>query len=89
MNKTELIEELAERTGSSKDEAQRRVEAFAGIVAAALEDGDEVRVPGFGKFYVQERGAREGTNPQTKKRVHVPASKVPKFKAGNGLKRSV
>lgn len=89
MNKTELIEELAERTGSSRDEAQKRVEAFGAVVAAALKDGEEVRIPGFGKFYGQERGAREGTNPQTKRRMHIPASKVPKFKAGNGLKRSV
>lgn len=89
MNKTELIEELAERTSSSKDEAQRRVEAFAGIVAATLEGGDEVRVPGFGKFYVQERDAREGMNPQTKKRMRIPASKSPKFSAGAALKRSL
>lgn len=89
MNKTELIEELAERTGSSKDEAQRRVEAFASDVAVMLKGGDEVRISGFGKFYVQEREAREGTNPQTKKRMHIPVSKVPKFSAGNGLKRSV
>lgn len=54
-----------------------------------LKGGDEVRIPGFGKFYVQEREAREGTNPQTKKRMHIPVSKVPKFSAGNGLKRSV
>ncbi len=89
MHKTELIEELAERTGSPKEEAQRHVEAFESVVAAALKGGEEVRIPGFGKFYVQVRGAREGTNPQTKGRVHVPASKVPKFKAGNGLKRAV
>ncbi|MGH3146751.1 MAG: HU family DNA-binding protein [Rubrobacter sp.] len=89
MNETELIEELAQRTGSSKDEAQRRVEALGSAVAAALKGGDEVGIPGFGKFYVQEREAREGTNSQTKRRVRVPASKVPKFEAGNGLKRAV
>ena len=89
MNKRELIEELAERTGSSKDEAQKRVEAFGEVVAATLKGGDEVVMPGFGKFYVQERDAREGMNPQTKKKMQIPASKVPKFKAGNGLKRAV
>ncbi len=89
MNKTELIEKLAEKTGSSKDEAQRRVEAFAEVVAAALKGGDEVRITGFGKFYVQNREAREGINPQTRRKMRIPASKVPKFSAGNGLKRSV
>ncbi len=89
MNKTELIEKLAERAGSSKDEARKLVEAFGEVVAATLKGGDEVLIPGFGKFYVQERAAREGMNPQTKKRMHIPASKVPKFKAGNELKRSV
>lgn len=89
MNKTELIEDLAERTGSSIEETRRPVEAFESAVAAALGNEDEVRITGFGKFYVQEREAREGTNPQTKRRVHVPASKVPKFKAGNVLKRAI
>ena len=89
VNKRELIEVLAEKTGSSKEEARRRVEALGEVVAATLKGGDEVLMPGFGKFYVQEREAREGTNPQTKKRMRIPASKVPKFKAGNGLKRAV
>jgi DNA-binding protein HU-beta len=89
VNKTELIEELAERTGSSIEETRRRVDAFESAVAAALRNGDEVRITGFGKFYVQQREAREGTNPQTMRRVHIPASKVPKFKAGNVLKRAV
>ncbi len=89
MNKLELIEELAEKMGSSKEEAQRYVEAFAEVVAAALKNGDEVQIMGFGKFYVQEREAREGMNPQTRKRMLIPASKVPKFSAGNRLKQSV
>ena len=89
MNKTELIEELAERTDSSIEETRRSVDAFESAVAAALGNGEEVRITGFGKFYVQERGPREGTNPQTNWRVHIPASKVPKFKAGNVLKRAV
>ena len=89
MNKTELIERLADQTDSSKEKVQVYVEAFAEVVAAALRDGDEVQIPGFGKFYVQEREAREGMNPQTRKKMLIPASKVPKFSAGRRLKQSV
>ena len=86
MNKTELIEEIAQRTDSSKGEAQRYVESFEEVIAGALRSGEEIQITGFGKFYVREQKAREGVNPQTKEKMHIPASKVPAFSAGKGLK---
>ncbi len=89
MNKTELIEEIAQRTDSSKDEAQRYIETFAGTIAEALKGGEEVQITGFGKFYVRKQKAREGVNPQTKEKMRIPASKVPAFSAGAGLKKAI
>jgi DNA-binding protein HU-beta len=86
VNKTELIEEIAQRTDSSKGEAQRYVESFEEVVAGALRSGEEIQITGFGKFYVRQQKAREGVNPQTKQKMHIPASKVPAFSAGKGLK---
>ena len=86
MNKTELIEEIAQRTDSSKAEAQKYMESFEEVVAEALRGGEEIQITGFGKFYVRQQKAREGVNPQTKQKMHVPASKVPAFSAGKGLK---
>ncbi len=89
MNKTELIEEIAQRTDSSKDEAQRYIETFAGTIAEALKGGEKVQITGFGKFYVRKQKAREGVNPQTKEKMRIPASKVPAFSAGAGLKKAI
>jgi DNA-binding protein HU-beta len=84
MNKTELIEKIADETNSSRNEAQKFFEAFTGVVRDELKKGNQVQVTGFGKFY-----ARQGINPQTKQRINIPASKVPKFTAGNALKDSI
>jgi DNA-binding protein HU-beta len=86
VNKTDLIEEIAERTDSSKGEAQKYVESFEEVIAGALRSGEEIQIIGFGKFYVREQKAREGVNPQTKEKMHIPASKVLAFSAGKGLK---
>ena len=89
MNKTELIQRIADEANGSKSEAQRFFDAFTNVVESALKKDDVVQITGFGKFYVQKREAREGVNPQTKKKMKIPASKVPKFTAGNGLKDSI
>lgn len=86
MNKTELIERIAEESGMSKADAQGHFEAFQGAVTETLKGGDEVRIPGFGRFYVQERAARQGRNPRTGEEMPIAASRVPSFKAGNSLK---
>lgn len=89
LNKTDLIQEIAEKTGGSKSEAQKHFDAFTESVKDALKSGNDVQITGFGKFYVQERAAREGINPQNKQKINIPASKVPKFTAGNALKDAI
>jgi DNA-binding protein HU-beta len=89
VNKTELIEEIAQRTDSSRGQAQRYVESFEEVVAEALRSGKQIQITGFGKFYVREQKAREGVNPQTKEKMYIPAYKVPTFSAGKGLKETV
>ena len=89
MNKTELIEQIAERTDSSKAEAQRYVDTLEKVVTEVLKSGEEVQITGFGKFYVREQKAREGVNPQTKEKMRIPAQKVPAFSAGRGLKEAI
>jgi DNA-binding protein HU-beta len=89
VNKTELIEEIAGRTDSSKAEAQRYVDTLEKVVTEVLKSGEEVQITGFGKFYVREQKAREGVNPQTKEKMRIPAQKVPAFSAGQGLKGAI
>jgi DNA-binding protein HU-beta len=89
MNKTELMEAIAEKAAVPKNEAQRYLDAFEEVVSDVLKGGDEVQITGFGKFYVREQKAREGRNPQTGEKMMIPAQKVPTFKAGNSLKESV
>lgn len=89
MNKTDLIQKIADETGGSKSDAQKHFDAFTEVVKDALKTGDDVQITGFGKFYVQRREARQGINPQTKQKMNIPASKVPKFTAGNALKDSI
>ena len=89
MNKTELIEEIAGRTDSSKAEAQRYVDTLEKVVTEVLKSGEEVQITGFGKFYVREQKAREGVNPQTKEKMRIPAQKVPAFSAGQGFKQAL
>ena len=89
MNKTELVERIAEETDAPKSEAQKYLETFEEVVSSELKSGGEVQITGFGKFYVQERKAREGRNPQTGEKMKIAASKVPAFSAGNSLKESL
>ena len=89
MNKTELIEAIAERADVPKSEAQKHVDAFEEVVTDVLKSGDEVQITGFGKFYVRDQKAREGRNPQTGEKMRIPAQKVPAFSAGNSLKKAV
>ena len=86
MNKTQLIEKIADEANASKSDAQKFFEAFTDVVQSELKAGNQIQITGFGKFYVQDRDARQGINPQTKQRINIPASKVPKFTAGNALK---
>ena len=89
MNKTELIEAIAERAEVPKSQAQKHFDAFEEVVTEALKSGEEVQVTGFGKFYVREQKAREGRNPQSGEKMKIPAQKVPAFKAGKAFKESI
>ena len=89
MNKTELIQKIAEGADTSKGDAQKFFDAFTDVVTDSLKSGEDVQITGFGKFYVQKREAREGINPQTKQKIQIPASRVPKFTAGNALKDKI
>ena len=84
-----MIQKIADEADGSKNEAQRFFDAFTNVVESELKRGNQVQITGFGKFYVQKREAREGVNPQTKEKMKIPASKVPKFTAGNGLKDAI
>ena len=89
MNKKQLIEQMVEHTDSSRGEAEKHLQAFTTAVSEALNAGEEVQLPGFGKFYVREQKAREGRNPQSGEKMTIPASKVPAFRASKSLKESV
>ena len=86
MTKTEFVGKIAEKTGSTKADAEKAVNAFLETVTETLKSGDKVVFTGFGSFEVTERAAREGRNPQTGEAMQIKASKAPKFKAGKGLK---
>ncbi len=88
MNKTELINKLAE-TGLKKADAEKAVNGLVDIVTDALAAGDEIRIVGFGSFGVKDRPARTARNLQTKEVIEVPACKAPYFKAGKALKDAV
>ena len=89
MNKADLIDMVASETGSTKVDAAKALDAVVDAVTGALAKGDSVSLVGFGTFSVRHRAAREGRNPQTGAAMHIPASKVPGFKAGKGLKDTV
>ncbi len=89
MNKTELVAKMAEKSGLTKKDAEKAVNAFFSSVEEALVADDKVQIIGFGTFEVKERSARKGRNPQTGKEIDIPASKNPVFKAGKALKDAV
>ncbi|WP_156936086.1 HU family DNA-binding protein [Anoxybacteroides tepidamans] len=89
MNKTELINAVAETSGLSKKDATKAVDAVFESITEALKSGDKVQLIGFGNFEVRERAARKGRNPQTGEEMEIPASKVPAFKPGKALKDAV
>ncbi|ACK54764.1 MAG TPA: HU family DNA-binding protein [Thauera aminoaromatica] len=89
MNKQELVASIAEKAGMTKADAARALDATVAAVTEALRQDETVTLVGFGSFYVGERAARTGRNPRTGKNIKIKAAKVPKFRAGKGLKDSV
>ena len=86
MNKTELIAIAAEHSGMTKKDTERMLNAAIDAITAALVKGDKVQISGFGTFEAKEREARIGRNPHTKEEIHIPATRVPSFKASKALK---
>lgn len=89
MNKTEIINAVAEKAGLSKVDAKKAVEAAVAAVTEALAKGDKVSVIGFGTFAVVEKGERQGINPRTKETITIAARKSVKFKQGAELADAV
>lgn len=89
MNKSELVANVAEKTGLTKKDAEKAVGAVFETISETLVAGEKVQLIGFGTFEVRDRKERQGQNPQTKKPIVIPATKVPAFKAGKTLKEAV
>ena len=89
MNKSDLIDAIADSGDISKSSAARALDAVVGSVQNALANGDSVSLVGFGTFSVKHRAARTGRNPQTGAEIQIAASNVPSFKAGKALKDAV
>jgi DNA-binding protein HU-beta len=89
MNKTDLINNIASKSGLTKKDVETVLNSFLSEVSDALAAGEKVQLIGFGTFETRTRSGRVGRNPQTGKTINIPASKVPAFKAGNKLKEAV
>lgn len=89
MNKKDLIGEVARSTGLTQIDAAKAVDAMLATLAAALKQGDTVRLIGFGTFSVSQRATRAGRNPRTGEVLMVKATRTPRFKAASSLKASV
>ena len=89
MNKSELIDQIAKSADLSKAAAGRALDATVAAVKTSLKKGGMVTLVGFGTFYVGKRAARTGRNPRTGTAIKIKAAKVPKFRAGKGLKDAV
>ena len=85
MNKTELINAIAENAGLNKADAKKALDATISAISEALKKGDKIALVGFGTFSVNERPARTGINPRTKEQIPIAAKKIAKFKAGAEL----
>ncbi|MBA3371984.1 MAG: HU family DNA-binding protein [Actinomycetota bacterium] len=89
MNKSQLADVAANKSGLSKGDTSKALDAVLDSITEALQGGDKVSLTGFGTFEVRDRAARTGRNPQTGAEMQVPASKAPAFKAGKSFKDAV
>jgi DNA-binding protein HU-beta len=89
MNKEQLVERVAEKTGATKKDAMEVLNSALDLVTVSLKKGEKVTLVGFGTFLVRKRKARDGRNPQTGAKIKIPAKRVPAFTAGKELKAAV
>jgi DNA-binding protein HU-beta len=89
MNKADLVNSLAEKTGLTKTKSNEVIDAIVSTISEALKSGDKVTLVGFGTFTTTQRDARKGRNPKTGETLEIPAKRVAKFKAGTELTKTV
>ncbi len=89
MNKSELVNAVADKAGITKADAKKAIDAAIEAVAETLKAGDKLALVGFGTFAVSERAEHTGINPRTKESITIPAKKVVKFKAGADLESAI
>lgn len=89
MNKAELVSKVAEKSETTKKDAEKVINALFGSIEEALANGEKVQLVGFGTFEVRDRAARTGRNPKTGEEIKIAATKVPAFKPGKALKEVV
>jgi DNA-binding protein HU-beta len=89
MNKTELIDHVADKASLTKTQMQAALTALLETITKVVADGDKVTLIGFGTFEAKERSAREGRNPQTGNTIQIPAARVPTFSAGKSFREAV
>lgn len=89
MNKNDLAAMVADKTGMSKTDALKALEAALEGITESLKSGNEVRLVGFGTFLASNRAASVGRNPRTGEPIQIAAARLPKFKAGKGLKEAL
>jgi DNA-binding protein HU-beta len=86
---SQLVEHVAQRTGLSKAQAKQAVSAVFEAMGERLAAGDRIQVSGFGSFEIRNRAERQGTNPRTREKVTIPASKAVGFRAASSLKQRI
>lgn len=89
MNKSELVSKIAEKSGLTKKDSEKALDALVESIMEALQNGDKLQLVGFGTFEIRDRAERKGRNPQTGEEIVIPATKAPIFKAGTELKKAV
>ncbi len=89
MTKAEFITAVAAKSDMTKKDTEKAIAAVIDTITDTLAKGEKIQLVGFGTFEVRERAARDGINPQTKKKIKIKATKVPAFKAGSALKEAV
>jgi len=89
VNKSDLVAKVSSLSGLTKNDASKAVDGIFDAITHALKKNGEIRFVGFGTFAVVSRAASEGRNPRTGEKIKIPASKLPKFKAGKNLKEAV
>lgn len=89
MTKGQLADAVASKMGLSKKQAEEMIDTIFDVIVKTMIKGDKVNIPGFGIFKVSDRKAREGINPKTGEKIHIPAKKAAKFRPAKALKEAV